>query len=70
MYRASNGETEFEIESDRHGSYSIKLNGKVIRRVTALTHYPGKPRWGNRKLESDAIEDAKRDVESFVASAY
>lgn len=55
---------EYEIEADRHGNYAIKLNGKVCKRVTALTNYLGKPRWGSKKLEVDAIEDAKRDVDS------
>lgn len=59
--------TEFEIEADRHGSYVIRLNGKVIRRVTALSDYVGKPKWGSRKLEADAIEDAKRDIEALAA---
>jgi len=60
---------EFEIEADRHGSYAIRLNGKVIRRVTALADYGGKPKWGSRKLEAGAIEDAKRDIEAFAARA-
>lgn len=59
----------FEIEADRHGNYSIKQNGRLVRRVTALTHYPGKPRWGSKKLEADALEDAKRHIEAFVASS-
>lgn len=59
--------TEFEIEADRHGSYAIRLNGKVIRRVTALPDYVGKPKWGSRKLEAGAIEDAKRDIEALAA---
>lgn len=59
--------TEFEIEADRHGSYAIRLNGKVIRRVTALADYVGKPKWGSRKLETGAVEDAKRDIEAYVA---
>lgn len=58
--------TEFEIEADRHGSYAIRLNGKVIRRVTALAEYVGKPKWGSRKLEAGAIEDAKRDIEALA----
>lgn len=58
---------EFEIEADRHGSYAIRSNGKVIRRVTALADYVGKPKWGSRKLEADAVEDAKRDIEALVA---
>lgn len=58
---------EFQIESDRHGSYSIRLHGTLARRVTAVTHYPGRPRWGSRKLEAEAIEDAKRDIDAFLA---
>lgn len=72
LYTPSNRsgpEFEFEIEADRHGNYTIKLDGKVVRRVTALTNYLGKPRWGSKKLEADAIEDAKRDIEALSAHA-
>ena len=55
----------YEIEADRHGNYTIKLGGKVLKRVTVLSRYVGKPRWGSKKLEADAIEDAKLAVESF-----
>jgi hypothetical protein len=58
---------EFQIESDRHGSYSIRRNGTLVRRITALTNYPGRPRWGSRKLEAEAIESAKRDIDAFLA---
>lgn len=69
MYTPNEGTgPAFEIEADRHGSYTIRLDGKVIRRVTALTNYVGKPRWGSRKLESEAIDDAKRDVDLFMAN--
>lgn len=57
---------DFEIEADRHGSYSIKLHGKLVKRVTAITSYPGKPKWGSRKLEEEAIGDAKRDVDALL----
>jgi hypothetical protein len=60
---------DFEIEADRHGSYSIKLEGRLVKRVTAITHYPGKPRWGSRKLEAEAIADAKRDIATFAGQA-
>lgn len=70
MYTPTNRSgPEFEIEADRHGNYTVKLDGKVVRRVTALTHYLGKPRWGSKKLEADAIEDAKRDVDALTAHA-
>lgn len=57
--------TEYEIEADRHGNYTVKLQGKVIKRVTAVTSYLDKPKWGSRKLELAAIEDAKAAIESF-----
>jgi hypothetical protein len=60
---------EYEIEADRRGNYSIKLHGKVVRRVSALPNYLGKPLWGSRKLEADAIEDAIRDIEAHTAQA-
>jgi hypothetical protein len=57
----------YEIESDRHGSYSVTLQGKVVKRVTALANYRGRPRWGSRELELGAIEDAKKAIETFKA---
>ncbi|MDB5898621.1 MAG: hypothetical protein JWP22_1771 [Ramlibacter sp.] len=57
----------YEIEADRHGNYTIKLQGKVIKRVTVLSSYQGKPRWGSSKLEADAVEDARRAIESMKA---
>ena len=58
----------FEIESDRHGSYTVKLHGKVVKRVTALPAYLGRPKWGSKQLEADAIEDGKNAIESIMAS--
>ncbi|MBG9390658.1 hypothetical protein [Caenimonas aquaedulcis] len=55
----------FEIEADRHGSYTIRQDGKVVKRVTALTQYAGRPRWGSKKLELRAIEDAKAAAEAL-----
>jgi hypothetical protein len=60
---------EYEIEADRHGNYTIKLNGKVVRRVSALPNYLGKPLWGSKKLEADAIEDAMRDIDASGVQA-
>lgn len=66
MYASKDGAgPTYEIETDRHGSYTIRLEGRVIRRVTAVTNYFGKPKWGSRKLEQDALEDAKAAIESF-----
>lgn len=58
----------FEIDADRHGSYTIRVNGKVVRRVTALTNYVGKPRWGSRKLEAEALEDARRAIDHMASA--
>jgi hypothetical protein len=55
----------YDIDADRHGNYTIKLEGRVLKRVTVLSRYVGKPRWGSKKLEADAIEDAKQAVEAF-----
>ena len=54
----------YEIEADRHGSYTIRAGGKVLKRVTAVTSYVGKPKWGSKKLERDAIEDAKNLIDT------
>lgn len=58
----------YEIETDRQGSYTIRQHGKVLKRVTALTNYVGKPRWGSRKLETVAMEEAKAAIDAFHAS--
>jgi hypothetical protein len=58
----------YEVESDRHGNYTIKAGGKVVKRVTAITSYVGRPRWGSKKLEQDAIEDAKAAIDSHLDS--
>lgn len=61
---------EYEIEADRHGSYTITQAGRVVKRVTAVSNYVGKPRWGSKKLELSAIEDAKSVVESLHPSGH
>lgn len=55
----------YEIDADRHGNYTITKAGKVVKRVSAITSYLGKPRWGSAKLEQDAVEDAKAAIEAF-----
>ncbi len=67
MYTPADGAAAYEIDADRHGSYTIRLNRKVIRRVTAVTTYLDRPRWGSRKLESEALSDAKCYLESLAA---
>ncbi|GAB3652982.1 hypothetical protein [Ramlibacter alkalitolerans] len=58
-------ETSYEIESDRFGNYTIKAGGRVIKRVTSVTEYLGKPKWGSKKLELSAIDDAKAAIAKF-----
>ena len=55
----------YAIEADRHGNYTIRLEGKVVKRVSALAQYLGKPRWGSKRLEEEAIRDAQRAIEGF-----
>jgi hypothetical protein len=59
------GGTNYDIEADRHGNYAIMLHGKVIKRVSALPNYLDRPRWGSKRLEADAIEDAKKAIDSL-----
>lgn len=70
MYSRSEGAgPTYEIEADRHGNYTVKLAGKVLKRVSALATYRGKPAWGSRKLEADAIQDAKKAIDGFKTDA-
>jgi hypothetical protein len=65
-YTRSKGDgLTYEIEADRHGNYTITLEGKVVKRVSSLPKYLGKPKWGSKQLESDAVEDAKASIESL-----
>lgn len=57
----------YEIEADRHGSYTIRHEGRVMKRVTAVSNYVGRPRFGSRKLELAAIEEAKSVIEAHHA---
>ena len=63
---AATGEA-YEIDADRHGNYTIRLGGKVLKRVTSVTSYVGRPKWGSRKLELMAIEEAKAVIDSGMA---
>ena len=58
-------ETTYEIESDRFGNYTIKVEGRVIKHVTSFTEFLGRPKWGSKKLELNAIEDAKAAIAKF-----
>jgi hypothetical protein len=57
----------YEIEADRHGSYTIRCEGRVVKRVTAVSNYMGKPWWGSRKLQQAAIEEAKALIDAHHA---
>ena len=66
MYAAMEGAgPTYEVEADRHGNYTIRLDGRVVKRVTSVTNYFSKPRWGSRKLEIGAIEEAKAAIDRY-----
>jgi hypothetical protein len=68
MYAANAGAgPTYELEADRQGNYSIRREGKVLKRVSSVSSYLGKPRWGSKKLELAAIEDAKAAIDAFHA---
>jgi len=58
-------DTTYEIETDRFGNYTIRADGRVLKRVTSVTEYLGRPKWGSKKLEQNAIEDAKAAIAKF-----
>jgi hypothetical protein len=62
-------DTTYEIETDRFGNYTIRTGGRVIKRVTSVTEYLGKPKWGSKKLEMSAVEDAKAAIAGFRSAA-
>ena len=66
-YVSSSGGSAYEIEADRQGNYTIRCGGRVVKRVTSVTSYVGRPRWGSRKLELAAIEEAKAAIEAHHA---
>jgi hypothetical protein len=68
MYAANGGAgPTYELEADRQGNYSIRREGKVLKRVSSVSSYLGKPRWGSKKLELAAIEDAKAAIDAYHA---
>lgn len=71
MYAAMGGAgPTYEVEADRHGNYTIRLEGRVVKRVTSVTNYFSKPRWGSRKLEMIAIEEAKSVIDTHHRLAH
>ena len=60
----------YEIEADRHGSYTIRQDGAVLKRVTSITRYPGKPLWGSRKLAEAAVQEAVKLIEAHHAAQH
>jgi hypothetical protein len=62
-------DTTFEIETDRFGNYTIRSGGRVIKRVTSLAKYLGRPTWGSKKLELSAVDDAKAAIAAFRSAA-
>ena len=68
MYAAKDGAgPTYEVEADRQGNFTIRREGRLLKRVSSVTNYVGKPRWGSRKLELAAIEDAKNLIDTYHA---
>ena len=59
----------YEIEADRHGNYTIRHGGTVVKRVTSVTSYFDKPRWGSKKLEQRAVDEAKAAIDAHHGRA-
>ena len=59
----------YEIEADRHGNYVIRQGGTVVKRVTSVTNYFDKPRWGSKKLEQRAVDEAKAAIDAHQGRA-
>ena len=47
--RSTGAGLTYDIEADKHGNYTVKLDGKVIKRVSALASYLGKPQMGQQE---------------------
>jgi hypothetical protein len=58
----------YEIDADRHGNYEVRLEGRVIKRVSSVTNYFGKPRWGSKALQDRALEEARAVIDSHHAT--
>ena len=70
MYAANGGAgPTYEVEADRQGNFTIRREGRLLKRVSSVTNYVGMPRWGSRKLELAAIEDAKNLIDTYHAQA-
>ncbi|NML44583.1 hypothetical protein HHL11_12525 [Ramlibacter sp. G-1-2-2] len=54
----------YEIEADRHGNFTIRQDGRVVKRVSSLPDYVGRPRWGSKKLEQSALDEAKAAIDA------
>ena len=61
-YATPDQASTYEIEADRHGNYTIRCEGRVVKRVTSVTRYVGRPLLGSRKLALAAIEEAKAAI--------
>jgi hypothetical protein len=69
MYTANGGAgPTYEVEADRHGNYTIRLDGAVVKRVTSVTSYMDKPRWGSKKLEQRALDEAKAVIDAHESA--
>lgn len=55
----------YTIEADRHGSYWISLEGKVVRTVAMPQDMYGKSRFGSKRKELAAVAQAQADIEAL-----
>jgi hypothetical protein len=68
MYAANGGAgPTYEIEADRQGNFTIRREGRLLKRVSSVSNYVGKPRWGSKRLELAAVEDAKNLIDTYHA---
>ena len=54
---------------DGDGLAFVHAGGTVVKRVTSVTSYFDKPRWGSKKLEQRAVEEAKAAIDAHHGQA-
>jgi hypothetical protein len=63
--RPTGKQLTYDIEADVHGSYTISLAGKVLKRHAVPQDYYGKKRWGSKRQAEEAIAEAKRAIDAL-----
>ncbi len=59
----------YEIETDKHGSYTISREGKLLRYVAAPSHAFGRLRYGSKAQAAKAVTLAQSDIELLMGMA-